>query len=313
MGGTSALRRITAGPHDPGPAVTSTDPATALRAAQGPDRRRGHGDRAPGDLPERSTDFADIILPAATWGEEDFARNNAERRLRIYEKFMDARGSAAGLEDLRRVAKKMGFEGFDWEDSNEIFEEASARSTGGRRDFAALVEKARPTASGPRPASGVRHTGSSDAAQVGSRRACRNRPAPRRRPFKSDSGKANFVLSDWDAVAERNDILGPDDGAGEMWVLNGRVNALWNNLFDNARPTISTERWPANFLEIHADDAAERGIESGDLLSIESANVLDQLGEKHTAGSPPLPTSPTPSLRASPSPTSCSPVRRPTR
>ena len=33
-----------------------------------------------------------------------------------------------------------------------------------------------------------------------------------------------------------------------------------------------------NFLEISPNDAAERGIESGDLLSIESDNVIDQLG-----------------------------------
>ena len=30
------------------------------------------------------------------------------------------------------VAQKMGYEGFDWEDSNAIFEEASANSAGGR-------------------------------------------------------------------------------------------------------------------------------------------------------------------------------------
>ena len=37
----------------------------------------------------------------------------------------------------------MGFEGFDWPDTNAIFEVASERSTGGRRNFAPLVEKAK--------------------------------------------------------------------------------------------------------------------------------------------------------------------------
>ena len=40
------------------------------------------------------TEFADILLPAATWGEEDFARMQGERRLRLYSKFMDAPGEA---------------------------------------------------------------------------------------------------------------------------------------------------------------------------------------------------------------------------
>ncbi len=37
----------------------------------------------------------------------------------------------------------MGFQGFDWTDSNEIFEEAAEASKGSRRDYAALVEKAK--------------------------------------------------------------------------------------------------------------------------------------------------------------------------
>ncbi len=36
-------------------------------------------------------EFADIIFPAATWGEENFMRANGERRLRLYQKFTDAR------------------------------------------------------------------------------------------------------------------------------------------------------------------------------------------------------------------------------
>ena len=55
------------------------------------------------------------MLPAATWGEEDFARANSERRVRLYGKFCDAPGQA--LPDWKIVsmyAKKMGFMGYDW-------------------------------------------------------------------------------------------------------------------------------------------------------------------------------------------------------
>ena len=37
-----------------------------------------------------------------------------------------------------------------------------------------------------------------------------------------------------------------------------------------------------NFLEVNPDDAVAWCIVSGDLLSIESDNVIDQLGEKTT-------------------------------
>lgn len=39
-----------------------------------------------------------------------------------------------------------------------------------------------------------------------------------------------------------------------------------------------------NFLEISPNDANARGVVSGDLLSIESDNVIDQLGNKTTGG-----------------------------
>ncbi|MCH8984777.1 MAG: hypothetical protein IH943_11885 [Acidobacteria bacterium] len=98
--------------------------------------------------------------------------------------------------------------------------------------------------------------------------------------WKTNSGKANFVFPDWDSVAERDQLIGPKGDEG--WVLNGRVNHLWNNLSDFARREYATQRWPMNFLEVNPDDAVAWGIVSGDLLSIESDNVIDQLGEKTT-------------------------------
>jgi len=79
------------------------------------------------------TEFSDIVLPAATWGEENFTRANGERRIRLYEKFYDAPGEA--LPDWKIVAKfaqKMGFSGFDWKDSNEVFEDAAFYNKGRR-------------------------------------------------------------------------------------------------------------------------------------------------------------------------------------
>jgi len=38
--------------------------------------------------------FADIVLPATTWGEEDFVRVNGERHIRLYSKFYDAPGDS---------------------------------------------------------------------------------------------------------------------------------------------------------------------------------------------------------------------------
>ncbi len=61
-----------------------------------------------------NTQYADIVLPAAGWGEVDFARCNAERRLRLYAKFNDAPGDAKpDWWAIGQFAQKMGFKGFD--------------------------------------------------------------------------------------------------------------------------------------------------------------------------------------------------------
>ncbi len=83
-----------------------------------------------------TSDYADLVLPAATWGEEDFTRANNERRLRLYSKFMDPPGQAwPDWKIFAGVATKMGYEGFDWADSNAIFEESSPRMVGRRMDY----------------------------------------------------------------------------------------------------------------------------------------------------------------------------------
>lgn len=84
--------------------------------------------------------YADMVFPASGWGEEDFTRNNGERRLRLYQKFYDAPGySKPDWWIVAQFAKKMGFKGFDWKDSNEVFEEAARFSRNGIRSYDNLV------------------------------------------------------------------------------------------------------------------------------------------------------------------------------
>jgi arsenite oxidase large subunit len=232
--------------------------------------------------PNDSTGVADIILPAGTWGEDNYTRNNSERRLRLYEKIMDPPGDAKpDWQIFAMVAQKMGFEGFDWKDTNEIFEEAAPRSASGRRNYEELVKKAQ--AEGVRAhellktygTTGIQTPIKNEGGElVGTERLHSDLK------FKTDSKKANFVFADWEVVNERNNILKPLDD--QVWVLNGRVNALWNNMSDNTRRQLSAERWPSNFLEVSPEDAKVWGVESGDMLSITSQNVLSPVGERVT-------------------------------
>lgn len=234
--------------------------------------------------PNATTEFADLVLPAAGWGERDFARHNAERRLRLYQKIVEPPGEAReDWQIVAEVARKMGFEGFDWPDTNALFEESAGYSTGSRRDYAELAEEARIT--GARAHDLLASLGTTgiqtpirrvDGAMVGTARL----HADLR--FKTDSGKANFVRADWPTVAARNDALAPT--GDELWVTNMRVNHLWNNLSDFTRRPYAIQRWPSNILEMHPDDATARGIENGDLVRIDNDAVLDQVGGTIAAG-----------------------------
>jgi len=235
--------------------------------------------------------YADIIFPAATWGEDDFARANGERRIRLYSKFYDAPGEAKpDWWIAAQVGKRMGYPGFDWEDSNDVFEEAARFTRGSRKDYFPLVWKAKRDGikghdllktygttgiQGP-----VRYA---DGELVGTKRlhdSTLDLDTPQGptihskilTAFKSQSGKANFMKSPWSHFADFYEYMTPREG--ELWITNGRIGEIWQSGFDDMlrRPQIM-DRWPANFVEIHPDDAAERGIESGDLVVAESDRI----------------------------------------
>lgn len=269
-----------------GPGVTSADPATALAQLKARIDADGLVVVHQEIYANESTRYADLVLPAATWGEEDFTRSNAERRLRIYQRFMDAPGDAKpDWWIFGEVGRRMGFDGFDWLDSNAVFEEASERSRGSRRDFAALVELARSTGRRAHDLlADYGTTGLQTPLRIEGGQLVETVRLHDDLVFKTDSGKANFVFPDWEAVSDRNTVLAPRTERGEVWVLNGRVNALWNNMSDFTRRAFARDRWPQNPLEVNPDDARKWGLAAGDLVSVECDDVVDQRGRATRGG-----------------------------
>lgn len=238
-------------------------------------------------------EFADIVLPAATWGEEDFVRANGERRFRLYSKFYDAPGEA--LPDWKIVAKlaqKMGFEGYDWKDSNEVFEESCRFSRGSRKDYVALRTIAQ--RKGMKAHDFLRGYGTTGLQApllidgdkiVETKRlhAYNRKDIPDSGPegmtmhnkrllaFNTQTGKLNMLKSPWKYWADYYAFMQPKDG--ELWMVNGRINEAWQSMFDDERRPYVMQRWPTNFLEIHPEDAKARGIESGDWVVVESDRV----------------------------------------
>lgn len=228
------------------------------------------------------SELADLILPAAAWGEADFTRMQGERRLRMYSRIADAPGEAKpDWWIVAETAKRMGYEGFDWADGNAIFEEAAAASAGSAHDYVALVELAK-----ERGTSGheyLRSLGTEGVQCPIVRDGDRLVGTPRLHDerFSTKSGRAIFMKGSWERVAPVQATLAPV--GDELWVTNMRVNRLWQSLADDRRIPQRIDRYPANVLEIHPDDAAARNIETGDWVLLENENVLNHQGQPHTA------------------------------
>ncbi|MAF84784.1 MAG: hypothetical protein CL797_11885 [Chromatiales bacterium] len=244
------------------------------------------------------SELADFVFPAATWGEETFVRSNGERRMRIYEKFYDAPGEAKpDWWIVGQIGQKMGFPGFDWKDSNDVYEDSMRGNRGGRRDYAVFLKYAK--LAGKTGHDFLRELGTEgiqtparevDGKMVGTKRFHDSTlEMPETGPealtwqhkifkgFKSQSGKQHLVKAPWFLFEDFYNAIKPKDD--ELWVTSGRMNEIWQSGFDDheRRPYI-TQRFPENILEIHPEDAKARGIESGDYVETYSDRIAVQTG-----------------------------------
>ena len=188
----------------------------------------------------------------------------------------------------------MGFEGYDWRDSNEVFEEAARSSRGTVLDYFPLVRYAQ--SQGRRAHDVLRDMGTTgiqtpvrmvNGELAGTKRlhdstlelGAPEGPTVHRKwltHFGTHSGKAVLNKSPWEWFSDFYERITPT--GDELWVTNGRINELWQSAYDDSRKPYITQRWPDNYVEIHPDDAAPRGIESGDEVIMESDDILVQTG-----------------------------------
>ena len=240
--------------------------------------------------------YADIVFPAATWGEETFTRANGERRIRLYNKFYDPPGTAKpDWWIIAQLAKRMGFDGFDWRDSNEVLEEGARFSRGSRKDF--FMVKVAAKREGKTLHQKLAEFGTNgiqgpvimhqDGTLEGTKRLHdTTRELPETGPqganvfnkvlthFKTQTGKCNIQKSPWHIFSDYWEWLRPK--GDELWCTSGRINERWQSGFDDRRRPYIVQRWPENWVEIHPEDAAARGIESGDYVMIYSDRVPAQ-------------------------------------
>jgi assimilatory nitrate reductase catalytic subunit len=207
-----------------------------------------------------TADFADVLLPAAGWGEKDGTVTNSERRISRQRGFRPPPGEARpDWWMLSEVARRLGWgSAFSYRKPADIFREYAALSTfenEGRRvfdigalaeisdaEYDSLVPQQWPLPKGVERATRLFGDGTG---------------------FPTTEGRARFVAVGYRPPAE---MAGP-----RMLVLNtGRVRDQWHTMTRTGRvPRLMAHRTEP-LLDIHPDDAGRLGLGDGDLARIES-------------------------------------------
>jgi len=226
--------------------------------------------------PTATTAHAHLVLPAAQWGETNITSINGERRLRLYQRFMDPPGEAIPdwaimarfarrlralyLEDRNPLAANR-FLDFDWRSEEDVFIHARYQFNGTESDpmegYAGVTYdllRALGTDGIQTPTRLVNRV------PVGTVRMHEER-------FNTPSGKAKFIPAPrpWPGYAA---AVRAQRKRYRFWVNNGRVNHVWQTLYHHRFLPFFQDRYPIPMLEMHPEDARELGIGPGDRVQL---------------------------------------------
>jgi len=232
--------------------------------------------------PQTLTEVADVVLPAASWGEGSFTRMQGERRLRHYAQICQPPGEARpDWRIVADVAQRMGFaEGFAWETAEEVFVEAAAVS-GGTQAYGALVEYAQQEGRSPveilkeRGTTGLQCPLRLEGGVLEETVRFHDASTGDQGLFRTATGRALFARGDWDDVEDRQDKLAPRAEDGERWVINRRDSRTWSGMIEDVRIPYRRNQETAHVLEVSRDDATALGVVDGDTVRVVASDVPD--------------------------------------
>ncbi len=231
------------------PAVSMPDADRVARAIQGCDFVAVSEMWADTDTAR----LADVLLPAAAWGEKDGTVTNSERMISRQRAFLRAPANARpDWWQLAQVAQRMGFSGFDWSGPAQIFAEYAALSgvagqLGSNFDISGLQ--------------GVDYAGFAPVTwPQAARRAGRFFGDGH---FNTPDGRARMV-----PVVARLPVAA---GADQPYRLNtGRLRDQWHSMTRTAMTPRLMQHFGEPFLQINPADAATLGLMPSGLARVGS-------------------------------------------
>lgn len=205
-----------------------------------------------------TTRYADVFLPAATWGEKSGTVTSSERRISRQRAFLPQPGEARpDWRIICDVASRMGFaDAFDYADPAAIFREHAALSAfendGGRLfdigAFAAISDTGYEDFA-------PRHWPQREAALPAQRLLADGR-------FPTPDGRARFVAVRQEGIAQ------PVSAAFPLALNTGRLRDQWHTMTRTGRVPRLMANAPEPVVELHPRDAIANRLQEGDLAHL---------------------------------------------
>ncbi len=206
--------------------------------------------------PTPTSEFADLILPAAIWGEKEGTYTNSERRVSKVNPAVAPPGEAiSDFEIFLRLARKLGcsdelFRG--WDGPQDAFEEWKRVSRSRLCDYSGITYEALEAFGG---------------IQWPYLRGCTSPAHAARRlyidgQFETADGRAQFYCAEWEAFPEQPNEQFP-------FVLNtGRTVEHWHTRTKTGAIPILEQLSPRAWLEMNPTDAKGLSLRPHDLVDV---------------------------------------------
>ena len=211
-----------------------------------------------------TTRFANVLLPAQTWGERDGTVTNSERRITRQRAFLPSPGEArADWWIISEIAKRLGFaEQFAFTEPADIFKEhaqLSGYENNGRRDFdiSGLQDLSYTEYDDLKP---IQWPVTSDNSEGTTRMFAEGH-------FFTKSKKAQFIAIENSVPATEVSVDYP------LRLNTGRIRDQWHTMTRTGKSARLSGHIYEPFVEIHPHDADVFSLQDSELAQISSASA----------------------------------------
>ncbi|MBV8635061.1 MAG: molybdopterin-dependent oxidoreductase, partial [Burkholderiaceae bacterium] len=201
--------------------------------------------------------YADVLLPASSWGEKSGTVTNSERRISRVRQAVPAPGDAKPdwwivNEVARRMQAKLGKTSpnlFAFEQPEDVFNEHRLLTEGRDLDIGGLSYDL------------IEHNGPQQWPFISSQGQARRYIDG---SFATTDGRARFHAPNYLPVAE------PTSARFPFHLLTGRLRDQWHGMSRSGRAASAFAHAPEPSLTMHPSDAERRGLKAGDFVAIAS-------------------------------------------